>query len=152
MDENDYGRAFEACLKNMTANSFLFLNDSGGEEVLLDVAGQDSTEAFEDVGHSDEAREILKDLLVGNLKRLVCLHSPSLFHFPIQSPPLNGQANIPALSVTPAHRSQTKSCPSTNPSFGFRASKAEDGALVVWIVYLCAYRCVGCDLLLLHHG
>ncbi|KAI9738823.1 MAG: hypothetical protein M1834_008330 [Cirrosporium novae-zelandiae] len=41
----------------------------GGEEVLLDVGGQDSTEAFEDVGHSDEAREILEGLLVGNLKR-----------------------------------------------------------------------------------
>lgn len=42
---------------------------SGGEEVLLDVAGQDATEAFEDVGHSDEAREILEGLLVGELKR-----------------------------------------------------------------------------------
>lgn len=41
----------------------------GGEEVLLDVGGQDATEAFEDVGHSDEAREILEGLLVGNLKR-----------------------------------------------------------------------------------
>ncbi|KAK4166478.1 putative cytochrome b5 protein [Cladorrhinum sp. PSN259] len=41
----------------------------GGEEVLLDVAGQDSTEAFEDVGHSDEARETLDQLLVGTLKR-----------------------------------------------------------------------------------
>ncbi|KAB2569051.1 Major facilitator superfamily [Lasiodiplodia theobromae] len=41
----------------------------GGEEVLLDVGGQDSTEAFEDVGHSDEAREILEGLLVGKLKR-----------------------------------------------------------------------------------
>ncbi|OCL12331.1 cytochrome b5 [Glonium stellatum] len=41
----------------------------GGEEVLLDVAGQDATEAFEDVGHSDEAREILDGLLVGTLKR-----------------------------------------------------------------------------------
>ncbi|KAF2026592.1 cytochrome b5 [Setomelanomma holmii] len=41
----------------------------GGEEVLLDVGGQDSTEAFEDVGHSDEAREILEGLLVGSLKR-----------------------------------------------------------------------------------
>ncbi|KAH6629076.1 cytochrome b5-like heme/steroid binding domain-containing protein [Boeremia exigua] len=41
----------------------------GGEEVLLDVGGQDSTEAFEDVGHSDEAREILDGLLVGSLKR-----------------------------------------------------------------------------------
>jgi len=41
----------------------------GGEEVLLDVGGQDATEAFEDVGHSDEAREILDGLLVGDLKR-----------------------------------------------------------------------------------
>ena len=45
--------------------------DSGGEEVLLDVGGQDATEPFEDVGHSDEAREILDGLLVGNLKRVV---------------------------------------------------------------------------------
>ena len=44
---------------------------SGGEEVLLDVGGQDATEAFEDVGHSDEAREILEGLLVGSLKRAV---------------------------------------------------------------------------------
>ncbi|EPS41998.1 hypothetical protein H072_4055 [Dactylellina haptotyla CBS 200.50] len=41
----------------------------GGEEVMLDVAGQDGTEAFEDVGHSDEAREILAQYIVGNLKR-----------------------------------------------------------------------------------
>ncbi|KAL2113565.1 hypothetical protein VUR80DRAFT_3492 [Thermomyces stellatus] len=41
----------------------------GGEEVLLDVAGQDATEAFEDVGHSDEARELLGPLKVGELKR-----------------------------------------------------------------------------------
>ncbi|KAI5468139.1 cytochrome b5-like heme/steroid binding domain-containing protein [Mariannaea sp. PMI_226] len=41
----------------------------GGEEVLLDIAGKDATEAFEDVGHSDEAREILQDLSIGNLFR-----------------------------------------------------------------------------------
>ncbi|XXG95867.1 hypothetical protein Hte_002139 [Hypoxylon texense] len=41
----------------------------GGEEVLLDVGGQDATEAFEDVGHSDEARETLEQLYVGTLKR-----------------------------------------------------------------------------------
>ena len=35
----------------------------------MDVAGQDATEAFEDVGHSDEAREILKGLRAGKLKR-----------------------------------------------------------------------------------
>jgi len=41
----------------------------GGEEVMLDVAGQDATEAFEDVGHSDEAREVLEGLLIGDLVR-----------------------------------------------------------------------------------
>ena len=40
----------------------------GGEEVLLDLGGEDATEAFEDVGHSDEARDLLKPLLIGALK------------------------------------------------------------------------------------
>jgi len=51
-------------------NASTFVDEHpGGEEVLLDVGGQDATEAFEDVGHSDEAREILEGLLVGPLKR-----------------------------------------------------------------------------------
>jgi cytochrome b involved in lipid metabolism len=37
----------------------------GGEEVLLDVAGQDATQAFEDVEHSEQARAILGTLFVG---------------------------------------------------------------------------------------
>jgi len=41
----------------------------GGEEVLLDVAGQDATEAFEDVGHSDEAREILREHKIGVVEK-----------------------------------------------------------------------------------
>lgn len=61
--------------------------NSGGEEVLLDVGGQDATEAFEDVGHSDEARELLDGMFVGKLKRMVrvpppCLPSPISFLFP----------------------------------------------------------------------
>ncbi|CAO3688002.1 unnamed protein product [Umbelopsis vinacea] len=39
----------------------------GGEEVLLDEAGKDATEAFEDIGHSDEAREILEKYYVADL-------------------------------------------------------------------------------------
>jgi len=51
-------------------NCSQFLDEHpGGEEVLLDVAGQDATEAFEDVGHSDEARETLDKLIIGTLKR-----------------------------------------------------------------------------------
>lgn len=52
---------------------------SGGEEVILDVGGQDSTEAFEDVGHSDEARELLDGMYVGKLKRMVRPPLPPLF-------------------------------------------------------------------------
>ena len=52
-------------------NERLTRHCSGGEEVLMDVGGQDATEAFEDVGHSDEAREILEGLLIGPVKRMV---------------------------------------------------------------------------------
>ncbi|KAI9136715.1 cytochrome b5-like heme/steroid binding domain-containing protein [Paraphysoderma sedebokerense] len=40
----------------------------GGEEVLLEHAGGDATEGFEDVGHSEDARELLKQYYVGDLK------------------------------------------------------------------------------------
>jgi len=41
----------------------------GGEPIILDQAGGDASEAFRDVGHSDDARKILQGLLVGNLRR-----------------------------------------------------------------------------------
>lgn len=37
----------------------------------MDVGGLDATDSFEDVGHSDEAREILEKMLVGTIKRSV---------------------------------------------------------------------------------
>ena len=40
----------------------------GGEEVLADVAGTDATEAFDDIGHSDEAHEIMIPLKIGTLQ------------------------------------------------------------------------------------
>ncbi|XP_028293809.1 cytochrome b5 type B isoform X3 [Gouania willdenowi] len=39
----------------------------GGEEVLLEQAGADATESFEDVGHSKDAREMLESYYVGEL-------------------------------------------------------------------------------------
>lgn len=45
-----------------------FLNEHpGGEEVLLEQAGKEATEAFEDVGHSTDAREMMKKFKVGEL-------------------------------------------------------------------------------------
>lgn len=43
----------------------------GGEEVILDCAGTDATEAFNDIGHSDDAHEILEGLLLGKLEGAV---------------------------------------------------------------------------------
>lgn len=47
--------------------SFL-LEHPGGDDILIDSAGRDSTREFEDVGHSAEARSQLKDLFVGDLR------------------------------------------------------------------------------------
>jgi cytochrome b involved in lipid metabolism len=45
-----------------------YLDDHpGGEEVLLDRAGKDATEDFEDVGHSTGARQQLAEFEVGEL-------------------------------------------------------------------------------------
>ncbi|KAG2369759.1 cytochrome b5 [Suillus spraguei] len=41
----------------------------GGDDVILAEAGKDATQAFEDVGHSDEARDLLPPLLVGKFEK-----------------------------------------------------------------------------------
>ncbi|KAJ5952389.1 Cytochrome b5 [Penicillium vulpinum] len=40
----------------------------GGADVLLDVAGTDATSAYEDVGHSEDANEILETYQIGTVK------------------------------------------------------------------------------------
>lgn len=46
-----------------------YLDDHpGGAEVMLDVGGQDADEFFEDIGHSNDAREELAKHCVGTLK------------------------------------------------------------------------------------
>lgn len=39
----------------------------GGEEVLREQAGGDATESFEDVGHSTDAREMMRDFRIGEV-------------------------------------------------------------------------------------
>lgn len=39
----------------------------GGDEVLLSATGKDATDDFEDVGHSDGARELMKKYLIGDM-------------------------------------------------------------------------------------
>jgi hypothetical protein len=39
----------------------------GGEEILIEYAGKECTEAFDDVGHSSDAKEILKTYHIGTI-------------------------------------------------------------------------------------
>ena len=39
----------------------------GGEEILIENAGIDATENFEDVGHSSDAREMLEEYYIGEV-------------------------------------------------------------------------------------
>jgi cytochrome b involved in lipid metabolism len=43
------------------------LEHPGGEEVLIQWAGQDATESFNEVGHSTDARAMTNDYLIGEL-------------------------------------------------------------------------------------
>uniref|UniRef100_A0A3Q2DK32 Cytochrome b5 type B n=1 Tax=Cyprinodon variegatus TaxID=28743 RepID=A0A3Q2DK32_CYPVA len=66
-------------LHNMSNDSWLIIHNKiyditsfleehpGGEEVLLEQAGADATESFEDVGHSTDAREMLEQYYIGEL-------------------------------------------------------------------------------------
>jgi cytochrome b5 len=46
-----------------------YLDDHpGGAEVMLDVAGTNADEFFEDIGHSKEARQELAKYLIGTFK------------------------------------------------------------------------------------
>lgn len=47
----------------------------GGEEVLKDMGGKVATENFEDVGHSTDARELMKQYLIGELTEEDKLHT-----------------------------------------------------------------------------
>lgn len=60
----------EACSSHFYFNlrtNFTFLQHPGGEEVLIEQAGKEATEAFEDVGHSTDAREMMAKYKIGEL-------------------------------------------------------------------------------------
>ena len=50
-----------------------FLQHPGGEEVLLEQAGGFATEAFEDVGHSTDARELMQQYEVGEMAEVLSI-------------------------------------------------------------------------------
>lgn len=53
----------------------------GGEEVLIDKAGDEASEEFEDVGHSTDAREMMQEYLIGELREVKTSLKCPEFHF-----------------------------------------------------------------------
>ena len=47
--------------------NILIIQHPGGEEVLIDEGAKDATGPFDDVGHSDDARELLEKYYVGDV-------------------------------------------------------------------------------------
>ncbi|XP_029662769.1 cytochrome b5 isoform X1 [Formica exsecta] len=55
-------------IHNNIYNVTPFLNEHpGGEEVLLEQAGCDASEPFEDIGHSTDARQMMESYKIGEL-------------------------------------------------------------------------------------
>ncbi|KAK6637082.1 Cytochrome b5 isoform E [Polyplax serrata] len=66
--KNNDNKTTHIIIHNSVYDVSEFLNEHpGGEEVLLDHAGKDGTEAFEDVGHSKDARDMMHKYKVGEL-------------------------------------------------------------------------------------
>lgn len=55
-------------IDNLVYDVTAFLDDHpGGHEVLLNVSGKDASEDFDDVGHSSDAKEIMKKYCIGEV-------------------------------------------------------------------------------------
>ena len=61
---------FRQRLKLIFLIDFEFTKHPGGEEILIEHAGQDATEPFEDVGHSSDSREMMAEYLIGELNEV----------------------------------------------------------------------------------
>lgn len=68
IETNDDKDTMLFILHDKVYNVYSFLNEHpGGEEVLLDNKGKDASEDFDDVGHSNDAMELMKKYQVGVL-------------------------------------------------------------------------------------
>lgn len=45
-----------------------YIKHPGGPELIEEYAGKDATSGFDDFGHSSDAKKMLKDYLIGELK------------------------------------------------------------------------------------
>ncbi|CAI7609598.1 unnamed protein product [Penicillium glandicola] len=71
----------------------------GGVETLVEVAGTDATAAYEDVGHSEDAREIMQPFLVGTLKDAQQYVRPKAVRVVSQKAPEKADSSSPTIKT-----------------------------------------------------
>lgn len=68
IEEQNSAKSTWIIIHNQVYDVTKFLEEHpGGEEVLREQAGGNATEAFEDVGHSTDAREMAGNMVIGEL-------------------------------------------------------------------------------------
>ena len=60
---------------NYIVRSILLVKHPGGEEVLLEQAGLDASDSFDEIGHSDDAKDLLNTMYIGNLDPTVIYYA-----------------------------------------------------------------------------
>ncbi|RDD40073.1 Cytochrome b5 [Trichoplax sp. H2] len=66
--KHNNGQALWLIIHNKVYDVSKFMEEHpGGEEVLLEMAGKEATEAFEDVGHSTDARSMMQNYYIGDI-------------------------------------------------------------------------------------
>jgi len=67
---NDEGSAWIIMNDTVYDVTKFLMEHPGGEEVILQQAGRDATDAFNEVGHSADAIEMAKDYVIGKLSNV----------------------------------------------------------------------------------
>jgi len=108
----------------------------GGIEVLLDKGGHDATSAFEDVGHSSDARKLLTEFEIGII---TSKDEPKVTSAPITTPIADIKSDKkpdPSPAITTTSTSQVIPKPSFFANFGLPLILLVAGAAILYRFYI----------------
>lgn len=96
-----------------------YLNDHpGGVEIVTDLAGQDATVDYDDVGHTEEAHKVLEKFYVGDLVAGGAATAPDTkAAVPIAAAPVTPLKEAPKAVVAPVASKYEAPKPTGKPQF-----------------------------------
>ncbi|KAF5829749.1 cytochrome b-5, isoform CRA_e [Dunaliella salina] len=80
LKKNNHDKSCYLLIHGKVYNVTDFLEEHpGGYDIILGSTGKDATQDFEEIGHSNSAKELLAKYLIGDYEQVVKLASRSLF-------------------------------------------------------------------------